>query len=163
MAKDNRLVTENFMRLNFPPKTGVTPGINDTLTMNCDQVKARYSVVVSGITTTGNRLPSQNQVATMYPITISQISFPVLPDDAAGKMTVRTNVSGSIITERGICYNTTGSPDINSSKTLQTAVEGVQTTLISGLTSGAYYYFTAYAKNDFEIVYLPWPYSFLIN
>lgn len=62
MAGDNRLVTENFLRLNFIAKPGVTPGMNDTLAMSCDQVLSRYQVSISGVTGSGNRMPAQNQI-----------------------------------------------------------------------------------------------------
>lgn len=71
MAGDNRLVTENFLRLNFSPKSGITPGTNDLISMDCDQILARYLVSVSGITTTGTRCPSQNQVLGLVAPTIS--------------------------------------------------------------------------------------------
>lgn len=67
MAGDNRFVTENFLRLNFTPNSGVTPGTNDTLWMNCDEILARYNVSISGATSTGLRWPSQNQVVAINP------------------------------------------------------------------------------------------------
>lgn len=69
MAGDSRLVTENFLRLNFSPKTGITAGTNDLLSMDCDQIQARYNVSVLGITTTGRRCPSQNQISALIQIT----------------------------------------------------------------------------------------------
>jgi hypothetical protein len=69
MSGDNRLVTENFLRLNFSPKSGVTPGTNDLLSMDCDQIASRYNVNISGVTTTGKRCPSQNQISGAIEIT----------------------------------------------------------------------------------------------
>lgn len=63
MAGDNRFVTEYFLAQNFTPKSGVTPGSDNTLWMDCDQILARYNVSISGVTTTGKRWPSQNQIA----------------------------------------------------------------------------------------------------
>lgn len=71
MAGDNRLVTENFLRLNFSPKSGITSGTNDLISMDCDQILARYMVSVSGVTTTGTRCPGQNQVAGLKAPTVS--------------------------------------------------------------------------------------------
>ena len=62
MAGDNRFVTEYFLAQNFTPKSGVTPGSNNTLWMDCDQILARYNVSISGVTSTGKRWPSQNQI-----------------------------------------------------------------------------------------------------
>jgi hypothetical protein len=71
MAGDNRLVTENFLRLNFSPKSGITPGTNDLLSMDCDQIKSRYIVDVSGVTSSGTRCPSQDQISGLQAPTIS--------------------------------------------------------------------------------------------
>ena len=56
------IVTENYCRLNFVPKTGVTPGTDNFKALSCDEILARYIVNISGVTSTGNRCPSQNQL-----------------------------------------------------------------------------------------------------
>lgn len=56
-------MTENFLRLNFSQKSGVTPGTDDSIAMSCDQILARYNVTISGVTLTGNRCPGQNQLS----------------------------------------------------------------------------------------------------
>jgi len=73
MAGTNKLVTENFMRLNFSPKSGITPGTNDISCMSCSQITTRYYIGISGVTSTGNRLPSQNQVAAVLPFYYNQV------------------------------------------------------------------------------------------
>ena len=65
-SQTNSLVTELYLANNFTPKSGVTPGSNNTLFMDCDQILARYNVVISGTTSTGTRLPSQNQITGVY-------------------------------------------------------------------------------------------------
>jgi len=62
-GQTNSYVTEYYLANTFTPKSGITPGSNNTLWMDCDQITARYNVTISGITTTGNRLPSQNQLS----------------------------------------------------------------------------------------------------
>jgi len=62
MAGDNRITTENFLNVNFTEKGGITPGTDDIIGMSCDQVLNRYLVTLSGVTTTGNRIPGQNQI-----------------------------------------------------------------------------------------------------
>lgn len=62
MAGDSRIATENFLRLNFTPKSGVTAGTEDTLAMSCDQIVARYNVSISGASATENRCPAQNEL-----------------------------------------------------------------------------------------------------
>jgi len=56
-------VTEYWLAQNFTPKSGVTPGTENTLWMDCDQILARYQVTISGTTSTGHRLPSKNQIS----------------------------------------------------------------------------------------------------
>ena len=70
MPGDNRLVTENFLRLNFSPKSGITSGTNDLISMDCDQILSRYNVGVSGVTATGLRCPGQNQITGLEAPTI---------------------------------------------------------------------------------------------
>jgi len=74
MAGTSSITTENFCRLNFTPKSGITPGTNDTLAMSCDQIITRYKVTVSGVTTTGNRLPAQNQLTALVTPTYASCS-----------------------------------------------------------------------------------------
>lgn len=66
-AQTNSIVTENYLRLNFTPKSGITPGTNDFIGMDCDQITVRYYVTISGISSTGVRLPSQNQLTYFCP------------------------------------------------------------------------------------------------
>jgi hypothetical protein len=66
------IVTENYLRLNFTPKSGVTPGTNDTLAMDCLQVAARYNVNIAGITATGSRCPAQNELSSAVTLSIGQ-------------------------------------------------------------------------------------------
>ena len=56
-------VTEFWLAQNFTPKSGITPGTNNTLWMDCDQVLARYKVTISGVTSTGHRLPSKSEIS----------------------------------------------------------------------------------------------------
>ena len=57
-----RLVTELFLAQNFSPKPGVTPGTGNIRAMDCDQIKDRYFVDILGITNTGHRCPSQDEI-----------------------------------------------------------------------------------------------------
>lgn len=61
-AQTNSIVTELYLANNFTPKSGITPGSNNIVAMDCDQITSRYKVTISGVTTTGHRLPSQNQL-----------------------------------------------------------------------------------------------------
>lgn len=67
MPGDNRLVTESFLATNFTPDSGITPGSDNLLNMDCSQVQNRYNVSIAGITSTGLRCPSQNQISGTAP------------------------------------------------------------------------------------------------
>lgn len=71
-SQTNSIVTELYLANTFTPKAGITTGSNNTLGMDCDQIAARYNVTISGVTTTGKRLPSQNQLTSINPYAIGQ-------------------------------------------------------------------------------------------
>ncbi len=62
MPGDNRLVTESFLGSNFTPDSGISPGSDNYLNLDCSQTQGRYQVSIAGITSTGTRCPSQNQL-----------------------------------------------------------------------------------------------------
>jgi hypothetical protein len=64
IGQTKSIVTELYLANNFTPLGGVTPGSDNVKAMDCDQILARYNVTISGTTTTGKRLPSQDQIAT---------------------------------------------------------------------------------------------------
>lgn len=82
-GQTNSLVTEYYLSTHFTPKSGITPGTNNTLAMDCDQILARYNVLISGVTTTGKRCPSQNQLTSgifpdpgnTQPTFVNQLTF----------------------------------------------------------------------------------------
>jgi len=63
MAGDKRLITENFMRLNFGAyaKAGHTPGTDDLIMLDYLNTRTRYNVEITGIAA-DKQLPSQEQV-----------------------------------------------------------------------------------------------------
>lgn len=72
------------------------------------------------------------------------------------KISTETAVSGGIIssdggaevTERGVCWNTTGNPTIAETKTTDGTDSGIFSSTISDLTSGTQYFVRAYATNS---------------
>jgi pectate lyase len=89
--------------------------------------------------------PAGLKTTTLTPTEISQTSALV------GGNTV--NTGSSTITSRGICYNTTGSPDINSSKIEIAGTTGDFTTQLTGLSKGTIYYVKAYTQTNNGISY----------
>jgi uncharacterized protein (TIGR02145 family) len=154
MAGDNRIVTENFLRLNFTPKSGVTPGTNDTLAMSCDQILSRYSVSISGVTTTGARLPGQNQLISgvTTPIVIT-LAISAIADTAATGGGDVTSDGGATITDRGICWSTSPNPTTSNSHTHDSSGTGSYNSSITGLTVNTTYYVRAYATNSAGTAY----------
>jgi hypothetical protein len=58
-----------------------------------------------------------------------------------------TDDNGAAVTERGICYNTTGTPTTSDSKVTTGSGEGAFSENLSGLTPDTHYYGRAYAIN----------------
>jgi len=62
---------------------------------------------------------------------------------------------GSPITERGLCWNTTGIPTITDHKVIYSTSDMTYTSLMTGLTAGVTYYVRAYAINKTGVGYSP--------
>ncbi len=56
----NNLVTEAYLAANFSPKSGITPGSDDHVILNCTEILARYNVTISP--STGNYCPKQSEL-----------------------------------------------------------------------------------------------------
>src|ERR1035437_7888307 len=64
-----------------------------------------------------------------------------------------TSNGGSTITARGVCWNTSVSPTIANSKTIDGTGTGIFASSITGLTAGTIYYIRAYATNSAGTAY----------
>ena len=64
-----------------------------------------------------------------------------------------TNDGGDTITERGVCWNTSSSPTIANSKTIDGSGTGSFTSSLTGLSSSSTYYVRAYATNSVTTTY----------
>ncbi|PWD98780.1 Ig-like domain-containing protein [Marinilabilia rubra] len=64
-----------------------------------------------------------------------------------------TNDGGGVITSRGVCWNKSGSPTINDSKTTSGSGLGDFTSTLSYLQSETRYYVRAWAKNSKGVAY----------
>jgi hypothetical protein len=102
-GQTNSIVTELYLNNNFTEKSGITPGANNTIAMDCDRILARYNVTISGTTTTGKRLPSQNQ--------LTQSCFNVNDIFQGGKIAYKFKIGdpGYIA---GECHGIIVSPDL---------------------------------------------------
>ncbi len=123
-----------------------------------------FSVGMTGLsagTTYYVRLYAINSAGTAY---ASQISFTTLSitvptvssTSSVTSITMTTGASGgnvssdggATVTERGICWNTGGTPTTANSKATATGTTGAFTANLSGLSAGTTYYVRAYAVNS---------------
>lgn len=149
MPGDNQFTTENFLRLNFSPKPGVTPGTNDTLWLNCDQVTARYYVSIAGTTSTGKRWPRQNQLSdsiTLPTVSTGSITSPTATT-ATGSGTVSAD-GGATVTDRGIQWSIYSNFSVIAGSASGGSGTGSFTVNMTGLTANTTYYVRAYATNS---------------
>lgn len=87
---------------------------------------------------------------------IPQLSTSSVTDIAATTATSGGNITydgGIDITERGVCWNTSGSPATTDSKTSDGTGAGSFASNITGLTAETDYYLRAYATNSFGTEY----------
>ena len=64
-----------------------------------------------------------------------------------------TSEGGSTVTDRGVCWNTTGSPTPADNHTFNLSVTGSFTANLTGLTANTTYYARAYASNNAGTAY----------
>lgn len=70
------LVTENYLRLNFTPLNGITPGTDDHDVLNCTEILSRYNVEISP--STGRYCPKQSELTASEVIAVSNPDFIVM-------------------------------------------------------------------------------------
>jgi hypothetical protein len=96
--------------------------------------------------------------------TVSSVTLPAATmtlSSAAGTATIVAD-GGANITERGLCWNTTGNPTTADSKVSAGNTIGSFTSTLAGLTEGPTYYVRAYAVNSQGTAYSPTVSSFKI-
>jgi len=101
-----------------------------------------------------------NSIGTSYGSELSfvtdPVAVPVLTTNSISGQTTNSAVSGGnitsdnggAITERGVCWNTTGNPTVSDPKISNGTGTGSYTVNITGLTAGTTYYVRAYANNS---------------
>jgi hypothetical protein len=83
----------------------------------------------------------------------TSIGFP--GPDTCTSVTVTSTFTdgGGTLTQRGICYNTTGNPTIADSVFIGPTVTGLSSVNVTGLTPSTTYYWRAYAINEIGVGY----------
>jgi uncharacterized protein (TIGR02145 family) len=106
------------------------------------------------------RAYATNSIGTSYgnelDFTTTAAASPTLTTNATTNISVTTAVSGgnvtsdngAAVTDRGVCWNTTGNPTTSGSKASNGSGTGSYSVNISGLTAGTVYYVRAFATNN---------------
>jgi CubicO group peptidase (beta-lactamase class C family) len=106
-------------------------------------------VVISVLVSCSKDEPNTN--STLSTVTTNPItSFTTISAICSGTV---SNDGESIITARGICWNTSTNPTIANSKTIDGTGTGTFTSNLSGLTPNTTYYIRAYATNSVGTAY----------
>jgi hypothetical protein len=148
-SQTNSFVTEYYLANNFTPKSGITPGSNNTLFMDCDQILERYYISISGITSTGERLPSQNQLSDNSTVPVVETLSPsyVIPNriDFDGNV---ISDGGKYLISRGIRVYDVYNLDYFDSDAFGSPTTGQYAVSFIQLSQQTTYYYQAYATNS---------------
>ena len=108
-----------------------------------------YAIISSGTAYADNvTFTTQSGVASLTTNTVTAIT--------ASTATCGGNITdngGDAITQRGVCWNTSSSPTIANSRTIDGSGNGTFTSAITGLSSSVTYYVRAYATNGVTTSY----------
>jgi uncharacterized protein (TIGR02145 family) len=106
------------------------------------------------------RAYATNSAGTAYgneqTFTTSPVQIPSVTTGSVSSVTLNsaqsggnvTNENGATVSERGVCWNTTGNPTIANQKSSNGTGEGSFTSSLTGLSTGTTYYLRAYATNS---------------
>lgn len=149
----NNLVTENYLRLNFTPKTGVTPGTDDHEVLSAAEIIARYAVTITP--STGAFCPKQSELtASLTAPSVGRDDDILLEDNRIYATGYLIDTGNAAITDKGFVIST----NVNN-LTLATCLfsysygaGGEAATewagWMTGLTAETQYYFKSYATNS---------------
>jgi len=121
-----------------------TYGANTTVALTTTAVVSSVDIMISGL----NTLYFDDLIVGPAPPTVSTSSINQFTHNS---LLAGGNVSsdgGSSVTERGVVYNTTGTPTIASSKIVIGSGTGSFSQSVTGLSAGTTYYIRAYATSS---------------
>ena len=148
--------------------TSVMPTISDTKTIDSVAGIGTFTSLLTGLmggTAYNARAYATNNIGTSYGnqiiLTTLAATTATLTTTAASSITAITAKSGgnitsnggSLITARGVCWNTLANPTIANNITSDSIGTGTFTSLITGLMSDSTYYMRAYATNSVGTAY----------
>ncbi len=97
--------------------------------------------------------PDGVNTTSQIPILTTNVITDITKTNASTGGNITSAGLGAPITERGVCWNTTGIPQITDFKTTDGSGIGIFTSNITGLTANTLYYARAYAINNAGIAY----------
>ena len=127
-----------------------------------------FSSSISGLTANTTyyvRAYASNSIGLSYGsekiFTTQGLTVPVLTTSTATSITFNSALSGgdissdggSLVSSRGLCWDTLPSPTINNQKTTDGSQTGSFTSSLTGLVAGKTYYIRAYAVNGVGVAY----------
>lgn len=142
---DNPTITEN--KTNDGSGTGSFTSSLTGLTANTTYYVRVYATSIEG-TQYGSQVSfktAENQISLPTVTTSTVIDITETSATCGGNV---TKDGGGTIISRGVCWNTTGSPNINYNKTSDGISSGSFTSSLTGLTANSTYYVRAYATNS---------------
>jgi hypothetical protein len=122
----------------------ITLGFPPTTTTSTSSTTTTSSSTTTTTTTTAITIPIGNSIGFPGPDTCTSLTI-----------TSGFTDGGGTLTQRGICYNTTGNPTIADSIFIGPTVTGISNVNVTGLTPSTTYYFRAYAINEMGVGYFP--------
>ncbi|MCR4681400.1 MAG: hypothetical protein K5636_07320 [Bacteroidales bacterium] len=128
---------------------------------NCVNIHNGIANIVRGFTSITNGRSVRCVYGTTAGGGTSAVVVPTVTTTAVSAITNTTAVSGgnvtadggASVTDKGICWNTTGTPTVADAHTSNGAGTGTFTANITGLTEGTTYYVRAYATNSAGTAY----------
>ena len=144
--------------------TMINPTISNSKTTNSSGLGA-FTSSITGLTigtTYYVRAYATNSIGTVYgneimfstklPTIITTDITSITTTAAIGGGNI-TDIGGSAISVRGVCWSTTTNPTISNNKTSDSSGLGLFTSSITGLSVGTTYYLRAYATNSIGTAY----------
>jgi hypothetical protein len=113
----------------------------------------KYTYYVVAVAGTNKSDTVKAEIIPIIPVSISTGAVIELAATSAKVSGNITNAGGGTVTSRGICWSTTPSPTVNSSKTTEGTGTGQFTSSLTNLLAGTTYYARAYGENSRGISY----------
>ncbi len=120
------------------------------LTIGTDYYVRAYAINIIGIAYGETKMFTTQNFATVLTAEVTDITYTT----ATGGGNV-TSDGGALITQRGVCWNTTGSPTVTDSKTSDGTGTGTFVSKLTGLAANNTYFVRAYATNSIGTTYGP--------